>query len=133
MLMDNWGEVEFNEPYSGKEITKINDVFLPEDYLSFIKEHNGGEGDLGNTWFVLYPLEELQEINDDCNVSEYLPGRIIIASNGGGEFYGIDKDGSYFNVPETFEEKYICILGNDFESLPEKINALWTDEEEEEI
>ena len=62
-----------------------------------MKKHNGGEGDIGETWLILYPLEELQEINDDYEIEEFLPGHIIIGSNGGGELYGIDNKGNYFN------------------------------------
>ncbi len=124
---ENWGEVELSGPFQGEAVTEVNGIPLPEQYLAFMKQHNGGEGDLGETWFVLYPLEELQQINDDYEVQKYLPGRVLIGSNGGGEFYGIDSRGNYFNVPESFEEKYITALGSDLEALPAKINDMWKD------
>jgi len=123
--MENWNEVEFNGPYEGEEIKQINGISLPEQYQAFMRAHNGGEGDLGETWFVLFPLEELQEINDDYAVGEFMPGYIIIGSNGGGELYGIDKRGHYFNVPETLEEEEITFFGTDLEVLPEEINHFW--------
>ena len=123
--MNNWGEVEFNEAYSGNEITEINGIKLPWQYIDFMKKHNGGEGDLGETWFVLYRLEELQEVNDEYRVQEFLPGHILIGSNGGDEFYGIDKDGNYFNVPSLMCEDDITLLGDDFDQLPDKINEMW--------
>ena len=58
-------------------------MVLPNDYIELMKKHNGGEGDIGETWLILYPLEELQEINDDYEIEEILPGHIIIGSNGG--------------------------------------------------
>ena len=126
--MGNWNEFEFNEPYEGDVVTEINGVALPQQYIDFMLQHNGGEGDIGETWFVLYPLEELEEINQDYEVSEYLPGKIIIGSNGGGEFYGIDSYGSYFNVPETMEEDCITYFGTDLDMLPDKINEFWKEQ-----
>ena len=59
--MEKWGMFEFNTPYVGEIIEKINDVVLPNDYIEFMKRHNGGQGDIGETWLILYRLEELQE------------------------------------------------------------------------
>ena len=49
---------------------------------------------------------------------------IIIGSNGGGELYGIDNKGNYFNVPMTMDENDITLLGTDIELLSDKINEL---------
>lgn len=100
-------------------------MVLPKDYIEFMKKHNGGEGDIGETWLILYPLEELQEINDDYEIEEFLPGHIIIGSNGGGELYGIDNKGNYFNVPVLMDLNDITLLGTNLELLADKINEFW--------
>jgi hypothetical protein len=123
--MENWGDFEFNGPYTGENIEKVNGVALPKNYIEFMREHNGGEGDIGETWLVLYSLEELQEVNGDYETEEFLPGRIIIGSNGSAELYGIDNNGNYFNVPVLMDENDIILLGTDIELLPDRINALW--------
>lgn len=123
--MQKWREFEFNAPYNGEVIKKINEVELPEDYVEFMKKHNGGEGDIGEAWLVLYSLEELQEINDDYEIEQFLPDHIIIGSDGGGELYGIDGKGNYFIVPVLMDENDITLLGTDMELLPDKINELW--------
>ena len=123
--MSNWNEFEFDDPYEGKIVKEINGIKLPQQYIDFMLLHNGGEGDLGKTWFVLYPMEELKTINEDYEVNKYLPGRIIIGSNAGGELYGIDSEGEYFIVPEIMEEEYITFLGTDLDQLPDKINEFW--------
>jgi hypothetical protein len=123
--MGKWEEFEFNEPYDGDEIIRINEVVLPKNYLEFMKKHNGGEGDIGENWLVLYSLEELQEVNDDYETKQFLPGRIIIGSDGGGELYGLDDKGNYFNVPMIIDENDITLLGTDIELLPDRINDLW--------
>ena len=108
-------------------INEINGVELPQQYIDFMLLHNGGESDLGETWFILYPMEELEEINEDYEVDKYLPRRIIIGSNGGGELYGIDSEGNYFNVPEMMDEEYITSFGTDLDQLPDKINEFWAE------
>ena len=123
--MNNWNDFEFNDPYTGESIVKIGGVTLPQSYISFMNAHNGGEGDIGKTWLVLFPLEELEGINKEYETEECLPGKIIIGSNGGGELYGVGEDGIFFNVPEIIEEEYITHLGSDPEELPERINELW--------
>lgn len=123
--MDNWNEFVFNEPYVGDKIERINNVVLPKQYLEFMKNHNGGEGDIGEAWFILFPLEKLQEINDDYCMEDFLPNHIIIGSNGDGELYGIDSSGNYFNVPIMIEEEDVTVLGGDIYLLPDEINHLW--------
>ena len=120
-----WGEFEFNSPYSGEDITEINGVKLPQNYIDFMTEHNGGEGDIGESWLVLYPMEELQKYNDDSEISEYLPDHIIIGGDGGGELYGITPDGKYFNVPSMFEEEEVTILCDDIKDFADKVNEFW--------
>lgn len=123
--MGNWNGFVFNEPYVGDKIERINNVILPEQHLCFMKKHNGGEGDIGRTWLLLYPLEELQGINDDYCIEDYLPDHIIIGSNASGELYGLDSKGNYFNVPIMIDEDGVTVLGDDIDLLPDKINDFW--------
>ena len=76
----------------------VNGIELPKQYLDFMREHNGGEGDIGEAWLVLFLLEELEEINYDYEIDKYLPGHIIIGSDGSGELYGVD--GHWNSKPE---------------------------------
>ena len=123
--MDKCGNFVFNEPYIGNEIKQINNVVLPKQYLEFMKKHNGGQGDIGETWREFFTLEDLQEINDDYCIEDFLPDHIIIGSNGNGELYGIDSDGVYFNVPAIMDEDDVTVLGDDINLLPDKINNFW--------
>ena len=119
-----WSDFDFNEPYNGEINNVIYGVELPKEFIEFMKSHNGGEGDVGESWLVLFAIEELQDINDDYY--EYLPeGNIIIGSNGGGELFGINSDGKYFIVPEMIEEEYLEVIGESIENLPADINSYW--------
>lgn len=120
-----WEKFKFNEALNEATENSISGVQLPDDYLKFMLKHNGGEGDIGDSWLVLYPFEELQEINDEY--SEDLPvGHIIIGDNGGGELFGVNCDGKYFIVPELIEEEYLEILGESIENLPAYIENYWS-------
>ena len=120
-----WEDFQFNEAYNGDVITEIDGIKLPQSYIEFMKEHNGGEGDIGETWLVLYRLEELQEVNDDYDVNEFLPNHIIIGSNGGEDLYGIDSRGRFFNVPSMMDERDVTVLCDDMKDFFEKVNEFW--------
>ena len=120
-----WSEFQFNEPYIGDDVTEINDVKLPRSYMDFMRKHNGGEGSIGETWLSLYRIEELQQINDEYEIKKYLPEHIVIGSDGGDEFYGIDSNGMFFNVPSLFDKQDITYLCNDMETFAEKVNGFW--------
>lgn len=121
-----WSEFDFNNPYEGIIPKTICGLELPSEYIEFMKKHNGGEGDTGESWLVIYPVEELKEIND--NYREYLPeGNIIIGSNGGEELIGLNSEGQYFIVPEIIEEDYMKVIGDSIENLPVDINRFWSE------
>ena len=109
-------EFEFNEK-PAQLITKVSGLTLPEDYLSFMKEHNGGEGPIGkNNYGRFYRLEELQEINDAYDVQTSWPGYIVIGgiddalwayNPGKGVYCQIDSCNTdvdtYYTVSDSFE------------------------------
>jgi len=65
-------------------------VDLPEDYIDFLKEHNGGEGFVDENYVIFFKAEELADFNREYEVEKYAPGIFLFASNGGGEGYGFD-------------------------------------------
>ena len=81
--MKRWGEFVFNKPYAGEIIEKINEVVLPKDYVAFMKNHNGGEGDIGETWLILYPMEELQKINPKKDTASTSMITFLVLNTGG--------------------------------------------------
>lgn len=67
-------------------------VKLPTDYRDTIKSSNGFEEMLPNAYVVLWPLEEVVDINrrDAYGLLESLPGLLLIGSDGGGELLALD-------------------------------------------
>ena len=110
-------EFEFNEKPE-EMITKLNGMPLPEDYLCFMREHNGGEGPLGeNNYGCVYRLEELAEVNAEYDVPINWPGYVVLGSDMSGQLWAwnpekriwcqIDSSNSdedtYYTISDSFE------------------------------
>ncbi|NWB83727.1 MULTISPECIES: SMI1/KNR4 family protein [Pseudomonas] len=65
-------------------------IALPKSYIDFLKEHDGGEGFIGDNYIIFWKTEELADFNREYEVETYAPGIFLFASNGGGEAYGFD-------------------------------------------
>src|SRR5271156_5392423 len=63
---------------------------VPHGYARFLKQANGGEGFIGNAYVILWPVEELLEMNRAYQVAEYAPGLFLFGSDGGGEGLAFD-------------------------------------------
>ena len=71
-------DFDFNEKPE-ELVRSVGGLELPEDYLEFMSEHNGGEGPLGeNNYGRLYMMEELEEINEMYDVQKSWPGYVVI-------------------------------------------------------
>tara|TARA_R110001583_G_C5332668_1_gene378502 strand:+ start:68 stop:475 length:408 start_codon:yes stop_codon:yes gene_type:complete len=99
-------------------------IEIPQDYLEFLKEFNGGEGDVGEEYLVLHKAEELNEINTDYEIAEFDPKIFIIGSNGSGELIAIDTRKNspiYILIPSIFEYDAIIELASDVNGLFKRI------------
>lgn len=63
---------------------------LPSDYINFLREHDGGEGFIGDNYLILWRAEEISQFNREYEVEQYAPGLLLFGSSGGGEGYGFD-------------------------------------------
>ena len=111
-------DFEFNE--KPEEIIKsVKGLALSEDYLAFMQEHNGGEGNLGeHNYGCFYRLEELEGVNDEYEVQENWPGYVVIGSDMSGQLWayhpekkiycqidsGNTDEDTYYTVSKSFEE-----------------------------
>ena len=88
-------KLELEPPANDEKIYEIQQILnfvFPDDYQSFMKHSNGAEGMVGdNAYLQLWSLDNLAEYNEGYEVSEYLPGLILIGSDGGGEAYAYDN------------------------------------------
>lgn len=91
---------------------------LPPDYLDFLRQHNGGEGLVGEQYLVLFGSEELAEFNQEYEVQEYAPGIFLFGSNGGGEAFGFDLRSSGMPVVRIpfvgMDRRHANVVAGDF-------------------
>ena len=107
-------EFVFNEKPE-KMITEVNGLALPEDYLDFMREYNGGEGPLGeNNYGRFFRLQELEEINDEYDVSNSWPGHIVIGGIDDALWAYDPGKGVYCQIDScnTDEDTYYTISGS---------------------
>jgi hypothetical protein len=84
---------ELEGPARSSVVDELNaslGVELPKDYTDFLKQHNGGEGFINDSYIIFFKAEELADFNREYEVEKYAPGILLFASNGGGEAYGFD-------------------------------------------
>jgi SMI1 / KNR4 family (SUKH-1) len=65
-------------------------VALPREYVDFLKKHNGGDGLIGDNYFILWTIEDLGDFNREYQVEIYARGILLFGSSGGGQGYGFD-------------------------------------------
>lgn len=59
-----------------------------------------GAGRIGSGGhLILWDVSELETINDEYCVEEFMTGIFLIGSDGGGDAYGVNTRGEYITVP----------------------------------
>ena len=98
---------DFNEAPT-QMIQTVNGMDLPEDYLEFRSEHNGGEGPIGEVGYgCFFRLEELEDCNTEYDVQKSWPGHIVIGSDMGGMLW------AYCPEKEVYCQIDSCSISND--------------------
>lgn len=63
---------------------------IPNNYFLFLLTNDGGEGFVGDEYFILWRAADLMLYNEAYEVTKHAPGLFIFGSNGGGEAYAFD-------------------------------------------
>lgn len=86
--------LDLQAPASDKSIAEAERVLgikFPEDYYSFLKITNGGEGFIGDhEYIMLWSVDDLEATNKAYEIELNLPKLIIFGSDGAGNAYGFD-------------------------------------------
>ncbi|MGC6371151.1 SMI1/KNR4 family protein [Pseudomonas sp. S2.OTC.A_B10] len=91
----NLTEGQLNGPAEPDFVDSLNTtlgVELAQNYLDFLKAHDGGEGFIGDHYMVFWEAQELADFNREYEVETYAPGIFLFGSDGGGEGYGFDTN-----------------------------------------
>ncbi len=95
-------------------------ISFPPDYREFMSRSNGAEGPIGpSSYLQLWPVEEIPKLNEIARVSDFAPGLVLFASDGGSTSYAFDtrqRDKTQFvqvpDVPLSLDEAEV--LGQTF-------------------
>ena len=75
----------------GADLAGVFPAPLPDDYVAFLRYANGADGTLANgAPVVLWEAELLLEANADTIEGGWMPGCLLIGSDGGDFPFGID-------------------------------------------
>jgi hypothetical protein len=113
-------EFASNEKATNEAIAHLGALYpaLPETYMSFLMDKNGGEGFVGDDYVILWRADEIERFNREYEVSIYAPTLLLFGSNGGGEAYAFDtREGSWSVVRVPFigmDLKYAVPLARSF-------------------
>ncbi|MEM1060618.1 MAG: SMI1/KNR4 family protein [Verrucomicrobiota bacterium] len=98
---------------------------LPEDYITFLRKTNGGEGMIGKSYVVFWKAEEVVRLNNSYQVNHYAPGLLLLGSDGGGEAFAFDTRKIPLSVVEVpfvgMELQYATELAPSFHVFLERL------------
>jgi hypothetical protein len=121
-------EGQFDEPADAGVVDGLSaslGVALPSDYLSFLRQHNGGEGFIGDNYIIFWKAEELADFNREYEVEKYAPGILLFGSDGGGEGYGFDTQSAAMPIVRVpfigMERRYATPVAGDLPDLFAKL------------
>ena len=64
---------------------------LPQPYLDLLSKTNGAEGFISETnYLVLWPADQVAELNEAYSVGEFAPGLLLIGSDGSDTGFALD-------------------------------------------
>ncbi len=91
-LISGFGDKEPASEEAIRLFAEQSGLFLPRQYIQFLKKSNGGEGFVGqkSAYLILWGVDELLEMNKAYRVEECAPNVLLFGSSGAGEAYGFD-------------------------------------------
>ncbi|UEP38553.1 SMI1/KNR4 family protein [Burkholderia ambifaria] len=119
--MENWHWNEGASNQAVSDLISLIEIALPDDYLAFLKEHNGGEGFIDNDYLMLWRAEDIIAFNKEYEVVEYAPGLLLFGSNGGGEAYAFDTRDSSMRIVQV---PFIGMSLADIRPIADSLTAL---------
>jgi hypothetical protein len=75
---------------------------LPAAYVELMSLSNGVEGFVTETtYLVLWPVEQIKELNEAYAIAEFAPGLLLIGSDGGDNGFALDIRHEPMDVKEV--------------------------------
>ncbi|MHC6526848.1 SMI1/KNR4 family protein [Vibrio splendidus] len=123
-LLDDFS---FEGGASKDALSELDQLGLPDDFLSIFAELNGGEGFVGEEYLILWKAEELIPFNKEYEADKYAPGIFLFGSNGGGEGFGFDTRSKPYKIVEIpfigMDLQYATPVAESFTHLLERMKV----------
>jgi hypothetical protein len=120
----DWQRFSPAQPESLRALKDAYQIELPTDYLAFLSQTDGGEGELPVQpfWFQIWPSDKVVEYNKGYEVKDNLPGFFGFGSSGGGELLAFDtRQGKPWKIVAVpfipMEAEEAILVGEDFLSF----------------
>ncbi|CUH62517.1 SMI1 / KNR4 family protein [Thalassovita autumnalis] len=112
-----------------RKVASVSPFPLPESYLEFLSNSNGGEGALGVSpdWLILFPAEEVAEIEENATFHEFFKGYFVIGGSGGGDAIALtaNTEGQVnvvaFDMTNIDLKESVVLLAPTFDALIEML------------
>jgi len=93
-----------------------NKIEMPEDYISYMNNLQDFEIYTENGYLELFPINELEQINNEYETRQYVPNYYAIGTNGGGVGIFINKKNKQlYSIPFVgMDESEAVLLANSF-------------------
>jgi SMI1 / KNR4 family (SUKH-1) len=83
-----------NPPTTSSALTDVEAklrIKLPNQYIDFMMESNGAEGNIGRSYIAIWAAEQIVQLNEGYAVNGFTPGLVYFGSDGGGMAYAFDN------------------------------------------
>ncbi len=123
-LAMNWSNIDelLGECMKGATPAGTLPPLVPAEHAEVLRRYNGLEGFVGGEYLMMWSADQIEELNTGYSVSEYLPGVVLIGTNGSGTGFGMAPGGSYVRVPLVgMSPDETVPLGASFEEFLERL------------
>ena len=124
-LLTLMSDMKLNAPCNYDKLIKIENEFnfnLPNDYVEFMKKHDGGEGPIGKYGYLaVWNVEEVFSYNYEKNGPVLSDDILFFSSDRGGTIFAFKKDNDLFTIVElqddTIDLEEMEIIASSFEDF----------------
>ena len=82
-----------------EQITRVErdlDVVFPADFGRFLESYDAAEGYVVGGYLQIWPVMEMADLNRSAQIEDCAPGLAIVATDAGGDGYGLDRQTNAF-------------------------------------
>lgn len=98
-----FNQMNLNMPISDRDFDNIQlnlKIKFPKEYVDFMKEYNGGEGQIGKSYLAIWPIDQIAQLNDAYAVKEFTPSLVYFGSDGAEIAYAFNYNSENISIVE---------------------------------